>query len=308
MAGKVDCTHSNNCPAGPHAEWGIDLVATLAGNPGAAVRYDNGVYAMGAGIAHIGDAHGKKCGFGGAHSDFGTWVWIDHGGGVVSKYGHLASISVKDGQQVYVGTKLGTMGSTGDASPKNCSYENYIDFQVRHGGITGPSVEFSTSDAPTRDGDLLICTPDGVSRVAEHGRPLWPYTDPSQTLEANKYHRIDDLRQNWQVVPGQSGCTARAKAQRAPTGVALKKSGKALAASWSKAPAGVNAVRVEFGRYHPSTGWDPARNEKWVDRGPSATSTKFGSLHSKAKYRVRVWFHTAQGWTSPSGWATASAN
>ena len=43
----------------------------------------------------------KGCRGTGTSTDFGTWVWVDHGGGVVSKYGHLASIAVKDGQQVY---------------------------------------------------------------------------------------------------------------------------------------------------------------------------------------------------------------
>jgi hypothetical protein len=92
---------------------------------------------MGAGIAHIGDAHGTACGTG-TSTDFGTWVWVDHGGGVVSKYGHPGSIAVHEGQQVYPTTELGTVGNTGNATKGDCAM-NYVDFQVRHGGIKGPT-------------------------------------------------------------------------------------------------------------------------------------------------------------------------
>lgn len=45
--------------------------------------------------------------------DLGNHVFIDHGNGVISVYGHMNSISVKVGQQVDTSTTLGFVGSTG---------------------------------------------------------------------------------------------------------------------------------------------------------------------------------------------------
>lgn len=43
----------------------------------------------------------------------GTIVVVDHGGGVLTVYGHLAEASVKKGQAVTRGTRLGSVGMTG---------------------------------------------------------------------------------------------------------------------------------------------------------------------------------------------------
>jgi hypothetical protein len=306
--GIVDCTHSNDCPSGSHTEWGIDVVSEgyATDKTTGFGTVDLGVYAMGAGIAHIGDAHGKACGFGGGKSDFGTWVWVDHGGGVVSKYGHLSAISVKEGRQVQVGTKLGVMGHSGDASTQYCNGEPYVDFQVRHQGITGPSVAFATTDAPTRDGDLLICTTSGPQRVAEHRQPVPTGAGPGvYPDDSNTYHRIDDMRRKWTVIAGSSGC-ATATSHNGPAHVTLRASGSNLKVAWSKAGSKANAVRVEFDR-HLASGWQPANDEKFTDLGPGSASTTEKSLHAGSRYRARVWFHTKQGWSTPSAWATANA-
>lgn len=47
----------------------------------------------------------------------GNWVLIDHGDGEKSAYLHLSKISVKAGESVQPGTKLGRSGSTGASSP-----------------------------------------------------------------------------------------------------------------------------------------------------------------------------------------------
>jgi Peptidase family M23 len=46
---------------------------------------------------------------------YGNMVKVDHGNGTRSEYGHLDSISVKEGQQVYSDTILGKVGNTGNS-------------------------------------------------------------------------------------------------------------------------------------------------------------------------------------------------
>lgn len=44
---------------------------------------------------------------------YGRWIAIDHGNGMVTLYGHLSSQSVKKGDKVATGDKIGSSGNTG---------------------------------------------------------------------------------------------------------------------------------------------------------------------------------------------------
>ena len=54
-------------------------------------------------------------------------VEIDHGNGIATRYGHLSSIAVQDGQTVDAGTVLGRIGSSGRATGPHLHYEVRID-------------------------------------------------------------------------------------------------------------------------------------------------------------------------------------
>jgi murein DD-endopeptidase MepM/ murein hydrolase activator NlpD len=61
--------------------------------------------------------------FSGYRSDYGKIVEIDHGHGIVSRYGHLTRCSVNVGQHVATGTEIGLEGSTGRSTGPHVIYE-----------------------------------------------------------------------------------------------------------------------------------------------------------------------------------------
>lgn len=56
---------------------------------------------------------------------FGYAVTIRHANGLYSLYGHLASVSVREGQAVSRGQTIGVMGSTGNSSGRHLHFELY---------------------------------------------------------------------------------------------------------------------------------------------------------------------------------------
>ena len=59
----------------------------------------------------------------GRFSGYGNCIDIDHGGGFVTRYGHLHSIDVKVGQEVSRGDRIGGMGTTGRSTGVHLHYE-----------------------------------------------------------------------------------------------------------------------------------------------------------------------------------------
>jgi hypothetical protein len=46
----------------------------------------------------------------------GNTILVDHGGGLISMYGHLSAVDVQPGQRVAAGTRIGAVGMTGRAT------------------------------------------------------------------------------------------------------------------------------------------------------------------------------------------------
>lgn len=67
----------------------------------------------------------------GEYFDYGNAVVIDHGGGLITIYGHMQweSLRVEVGDEVSAGTPLGAEGSTGRSS--GC----HLHFEVRDSGV-----------------------------------------------------------------------------------------------------------------------------------------------------------------------------
>jgi murein DD-endopeptidase MepM/ murein hydrolase activator NlpD len=65
--------------------------------------------------------------FVGVRSGYGQTVEIDHGGGLKTRYGHLAVIAVHVGEHVAVGQRVGSMGSTGRSTGTHLHYEVWLN-------------------------------------------------------------------------------------------------------------------------------------------------------------------------------------
>jgi murein DD-endopeptidase MepM/ murein hydrolase activator NlpD len=73
-----------------------------------------------------------SAGWGGS---YGYQVVIRHGDGRYSQYAHLSAISVRDGQTVSAGQRIGRSGSTGNSSGP------HLHFEVRTGPGFGSDVD-----------------------------------------------------------------------------------------------------------------------------------------------------------------------
>ena len=70
--------------------------------------------------------------FTGVRSGYGNTVEIDHGQGFKTRYAHMAVISVKVGQQVALGQRLGGMGSSGRSTGTHLHYEVWINGRAQN--------------------------------------------------------------------------------------------------------------------------------------------------------------------------------
>lgn len=70
--------------------------------------------------------------FTGVRSGYGNTVEIDHGGGFKTRYAHLAAIGVHVGERVAIGTRVGSMGSTGRSTGPHLHYEVWVNGKAQN--------------------------------------------------------------------------------------------------------------------------------------------------------------------------------
>ncbi len=270
---QVTCTHSNEGCNGYHGYWAIDFIGDL-GDP---------IYAAGAGVLHIG-AQDPGCRTGTTESS-GTWVWIDHGAGLTTKYNHLDTITATEGQLVTPSTQIGTMGHSGDHAP--CTTD-YLHFEVRSGGVTGPRVD------PRR---LRGC--QGGTQVSfPH---VWGKTSWNDLPKSSRYTtpQLDD------------GCLPTETATGpAPTALSARRGDRTATLTWA-APAGGPAVdryALSMEVWGPTVGAWHSTSYRSLPAG--SLSTTVTGLENGRTYRFRVLAHTAGGnsaWTAHAKATPATA-
>jgi murein DD-endopeptidase MepM/ murein hydrolase activator NlpD len=65
--------------------------------------------------------------FAGRKGGYGNVIYVDHGGGVVTLYGHLRRIEVKQDATVTAGERIGQVGQTGRATGPHLHFEVRLD-------------------------------------------------------------------------------------------------------------------------------------------------------------------------------------
>ena len=61
--------------------------------------------------------------FAGRMRGFGNVVWLDHGGGILTVYAHLSSITVEGGDRIGRGGLVGLSGASGDVTGPHLHFE-----------------------------------------------------------------------------------------------------------------------------------------------------------------------------------------
>ena len=269
---KMACYHGNGAACRnplQHTVYAMDI---------AAPNYSSmPVYAMGAGVVHV-ESTGWRCN---TKQSRGNWLYIDHGNGTRSEYGHLGKIYVHTGDFVTAKTRIATVGQSGYSKCASNPQVRYIWAGVRH----GRSYVHVTNTYTCQSGR----------------RVTWP-----QQLAT---HPTND----WNKVPAKTplptndrSCTPTGVST--PTKPANARMGRDghhnLRVTWRAASRSnhVNAVSVQLQEWHPSI-------RRWLDYRShqvrsTATSTVFTHLPTGRHFKARVWMANSTGWSAPSYWAS----
>jgi len=81
---------------------------------------------------------------------YGNYVVIDHGGGLETRYAHLSSFAIRDGQKVGKGDIVGAAGSTGNSSGPHLHYEARQDGRPIDPRTIGERTVHPRGTAPVR--------------------------------------------------------------------------------------------------------------------------------------------------------------
>ncbi|MDA2814923.1 M23 family metallopeptidase [Nocardiopsis sp. RSe5-2] len=76
------------------------------------------------------------------NTSYGKYIVVDHGSGITTLYAHLNSQSVRVGQKVSTGSKIGTVGSTGGSTGPHLHYEQRSGGTVVRVVLNGVAIKY----------------------------------------------------------------------------------------------------------------------------------------------------------------------
>jgi murein DD-endopeptidase MepM/ murein hydrolase activator NlpD len=79
---------------------------------------------------------------------YGNGIYIDHGNGIQTRYGHLSRIDVVEGQPIKKGQHLGLVGSTGRSTGPHLHYEVRINGEPTSPLLYLPALDTAAPPAP----------------------------------------------------------------------------------------------------------------------------------------------------------------
>lgn len=109
-------------------------------------------------------------------TSYGRYVVVDHGGGWTTLYAHLQSFSVRVGQRVSAGAKIGAVGSTGGSSGPHLHFEQRLNGSAQRATFNGAAAYYWGTRSYTSKN---ACGTAGVTgRVDTAGAPLTVRSGP----------------------------------------------------------------------------------------------------------------------------------
>ena len=135
---------------------------------------------------------------------YGNYVKIDHGNGYATLYAHMEKgLTVKNGQTVKKGQRLGYMGNSGD------SYGGHLHFEVWENGIRINPTQYLDKDLPTKGPDTNvgskydlgdIVTVNGVYKSSTSNEKLTPLYNKGKITRI-----LEDVRNPYLIDDGKLG-------------------------------------------------------------------------------------------------------
>lgn len=120
------------------------------------------VYAAGGGVVL----------FAGRMGGYGNAIFIDHGDGVVTRYGHLRVIGVTKGATVASGSKVGEVGSTGRATGPHLHFEVRLDGRAVNPKVAMTIANLQRTDPLAARTAAVALAPDvQAASIDPHPRP-----------------------------------------------------------------------------------------------------------------------------------------
>jgi murein DD-endopeptidase MepM/ murein hydrolase activator NlpD len=131
-------------------------------------RADRGtpVYAAGPGLVA----------FTGRQRGYGKVIYIDHGGGLVTRYAHLNRIEIAEGAPILAGARIGQVGSTGRTTGPHLHFEVRLEGRAVDPTLAMRVAELQRTDPAAARFAALELDPDAQGRKVDRHDPVRPRT------------------------------------------------------------------------------------------------------------------------------------